>query len=95
MKRRHARSLGDVNADARLAIGAARKGKCSVAMRQLYNASPHMQSKSPSEADKESYRLASIIVAKHCAPGVPRKRARSGRIIAQYGFDGSRRKRRR
>ncbi len=51
--------------DAMAAIQAARKGKCKLAMKRLFDASPHIQGYNDKE-EVESHRVASIIVAQHC-----------------------------
>lgn len=83
-----------ISPDARGAIEAARRGNCRMAAKHLYDAAPHIQRHgAATERDRDSFRLASIIVAQHCSA-----EGRRGRGRDYSGFSGrgaSRRRKRR
>lgn len=86
-RRRKRRGLGEVNVDARAAIQAARAGRCSTALKHLYDASPHIQSSAPTDVHRQDFRIASQIVNKLCVTDKPSKKR--GRKYRTGGFDGS------
>jgi hypothetical protein len=78
--------MAKVNPDARAAIKAARRGNCKTALSHLYDAAPHMQTRTPTEKHVQDFRTASIIVGKLCTADTKRTaRYRSGAFSGTVG----------